>query len=187
MWIRRTGCLFAPRAREKKSCGSHGDEIRFLLSIHSTTSHRRRAQMHAMLRPQYLPAFSQGTPRPLIFCSQEAVDIHPPITPSLRQYSMQGQDQTHNVLQRLGLLEEWDLVRFKRELWTLGASEREKRGRCFSGMVISRQLKNYGEEDKAGDEWDKAGKIDFYTYSIVLLYRGHGWLRFIVSYSIANS
>lgn len=39
--------------------------------------------------------------------------------------------------ERLLALEERDLVRFKRELWTLGAAEREKRGRCFAGMVLS--------------------------------------------------
>jgi len=35
-------------------------------------------------------------------------------------------------------------------------------------MVVSRQLKNYGEGDKAGHEWGKAGKIDRYTYSFAL-------------------
>ncbi|KAF8232801.1 Dna2-domain-containing protein [Tricholoma matsutake] len=33
-------------------------------------------------------------------------------------------------------LEEQDLVRFKKELWTMGAAERETKGRCFSSMVI---------------------------------------------------
>ncbi|KAJ3509904.1 hypothetical protein NMY22_g16142 [Coprinellus aureogranulatus] len=33
-------------------------------------------------------------------------------------------------------LEERDLVRFRRELWTMGAEDREKSGRCFAGMVI---------------------------------------------------
>ncbi|TEB08749.1 Dna2-domain-containing protein [Coprinellus micaceus] len=33
-------------------------------------------------------------------------------------------------------LEERDLVRFRRELWTIGAVERERMGRCFAGMVI---------------------------------------------------
>ncbi|KAA1477837.1 Dna2-domain-containing protein [Dentipellis sp. KUC8613] len=33
-------------------------------------------------------------------------------------------------------LEEHDLIRFKKELWTLGAKEREARGRCFAGMVL---------------------------------------------------
>lgn len=33
-------------------------------------------------------------------------------------------------------LEEQDLVRFKKELWTMGAAEREVKGRCFSSMVL---------------------------------------------------
>lgn len=31
-------------------------------------------------------------------------------------------------------MEEQDVVRFRRELWTMGAEERERRGRCFGGM-----------------------------------------------------
>ncbi|KAF8876665.1 DNA replication factor Dna2-domain-containing protein [Infundibulicybe gibba] len=33
-------------------------------------------------------------------------------------------------------LEEQDLARFKKELWTLGAAERELKGRCFGSMVL---------------------------------------------------
>ncbi|KAF7984152.1 hypothetical protein HWV62_16810 [Athelia sp. TMB] len=33
-------------------------------------------------------------------------------------------------------LEEQDMTRFKKELWTMGAAEREKRGRCFADMVL---------------------------------------------------
>ncbi|OCH89164.1 Dna2-domain-containing protein [Obba rivulosa] len=33
-------------------------------------------------------------------------------------------------------LEEQDLVRFKKELWTLNAKEREEKGRCFADMVL---------------------------------------------------
>ncbi|KAF7314319.1 DNA replication helicase [Mycena kentingensis (nom. inval.)] len=33
-------------------------------------------------------------------------------------------------------LEEQDLVRFRKELWTLGAAEREKRGRCLGSMSL---------------------------------------------------
>jgi len=68
--------------------------------------------------------------------------------------------------ERLLALEERDLVRFKRELWTLGAAEREKRGRCFSGMVVNRQI-------KSGGEWGKEGKIHRYTYSFV---RSRTWV-----------
>lgn len=34
-------------------------------------------------------------------------------------------------------LEERDIVRFKRELWTLGSKERERRGRCWGEMVLT--------------------------------------------------
>ena len=101
----KDGLPFHTRAREKKSCGSYGDEIGFLLSSHSATSHRQRAPMHAMLRPPHLPAFPQGTSRLLIFCSQEAVDIHPLITPSSRLYSIRGQtEQTMSF-------RDWDRLR----------------------------------------------------------------------------
>ncbi|KZT00075.1 Dna2-domain-containing protein [Laetiporus sulphureus 93-53] len=33
-------------------------------------------------------------------------------------------------------LEEQDLVRFKKELWTMGAEERERHGRCFANMTL---------------------------------------------------
>jgi hypothetical protein len=74
---------------------------------------------------------------------------------------------------------------FKWELWTLGASEREKRGRCFSGMVISRQLKNYGEGTRRA--MIGARLVRSIVTRIPLSYRGHVWLRFIVSYPVANS
>jgi len=35
-------------------------------------------------------------------------------------------------------LEERNMVRFRKELWTMGADEREKRGRCFSHMVLKK-------------------------------------------------
>lgn len=33
-------------------------------------------------------------------------------------------------------LEEQDLLRFRKEIWTMGAAEREDRGRCFSNMAL---------------------------------------------------
>ncbi|BGP02897.1 putative DNA replication helicase Dna2 [Rhodotorula toruloides ATCC 204091] len=39
--------------------------------------------------------------------------------------------------ERLISLEEQELVRFKKEIWTLQAEEREQLGRCFANMVIS--------------------------------------------------
>ena len=38
-------------------------------------------------------------------------------------------------------LEEQDLNRFRKELWTLGAREREKKGRCFADMVLDESYK----------------------------------------------
>ncbi|KAF8066980.1 AAA domain-containing protein [Lyophyllum atratum] len=38
-------------------------------------------------------------------------------------------------------LEEQDLVRFKKELWTMGAAEREAKGRCFSSMVLDHSFR----------------------------------------------
>jgi DNA replication ATP-dependent helicase Dna2 len=38
--------------------------------------------------------------------------------------------------ERLIALEERDMMRFKKELWTLGAGEREILGRCFADMVL---------------------------------------------------
>ncbi|KIY45477.1 Dna2-domain-containing protein [Fistulina hepatica ATCC 64428] len=35
-------------------------------------------------------------------------------------------------------MEEQDLVRFKKELWTMGASRREEKGRCFARMCLDR-------------------------------------------------
>ncbi|KAH8829949.1 Dna2-domain-containing protein [Flagelloscypha sp. PMI_526] len=40
--------------------------------------------------------------------------------------------------ERLISYEELDMVRFRKELWTMKAEEREKRGRCFSSMVLDR-------------------------------------------------
>ncbi|KAI9456742.1 AAA domain-containing protein [Russula earlei] len=38
--------------------------------------------------------------------------------------------------EQLIALEEQDMMRFKKELWTLGAGERESLGRCFADMVL---------------------------------------------------
>lgn len=41
-------------------------------------------------------------------------------------------------------LEEQDLIRFRQELWTLTATEREKNGRCFANMVINEEKREEG-------------------------------------------
>ena len=78
--------------------------------------------------------------------------------------------------ERLLALEEKDLVRFRKELWTLGAEEREKKGRCFAGMVIinserpKKVLKGMNDnfadmEEEIGLGNNKDGKIHRYTYT----------------------
>ncbi|CUA71193.1 DNA replication ATP-dependent helicase Dna2 [Rhizoctonia solani] len=42
-------------------------------------------------------------------------------------------------------LEEQDMVRFRKELWTMGAEEREKHGRCFAHMVPGPRTKKEGK------------------------------------------
>ena len=71
------------------------------------------------------------------------------------------QTQFFKDWERLLALEEKDLVKFKRELWTLGAKEREDKGRCFGGMVLTGVG---GEGVGAGREWEKESKIHRYTY-----------------------
>lgn len=39
-------------------------------------------------------------------------------------------------------MEEQDVVRFRKELWTMSAEEREKRGRCFAHMVVQGYSQN---------------------------------------------
>ncbi|KAL1751935.1 DNA replication factor Dna2-domain-containing protein [Schizophyllum commune] len=62
-------------------------------------------------------------------------------------------------------LEEQDLVRFRKELWTMGAAEREKAGRCFSNMVLDQSFvasdgpSIYSKHDTAA-----ANRIHSFTY-----------------------
>ena len=55
-------------------------------------------------------------------------------------------------------LEEQDLVRFKKELWTMGAEERESHGRCFGSMVMDQSYKPIKLESNAH------GKIHSFSY-----------------------
>ncbi|OJT15542.1 DNA replication ATP-dependent helicase/nuclease DNA2 [Trametes pubescens] len=58
-------------------------------------------------------------------------------------------------------LEEKDLVRFRKELWTMSASEREERGRCFGGMVLD---VSYRPSVSVKPTIQKEGKIHRLTY-----------------------
>ena len=60
-------------------------------------------------------------------------------------------------------LEEQDLVRFKKELWTMGAAEREAKGRCFSSMVIDTSFR----PKALGVETSGDSRIHRYTYRFV--------------------
>ena len=48
----------------------------------------------------------------------------------------QSQADFFKTWERLIALEEQDMMRFKKELWTLGADEREILGRCFADMTL---------------------------------------------------
>ncbi|CAN9177540.1 unnamed protein product [Alternaria alternata] len=54
--------------------------------------------------------------------------------------------------------EETDMMKFRRELWTMLSTEREKLGRCFSNVILE---PGSGHEDKTGQ------KINRYNYTFV--------------------
>ncbi|KAH4860645.1 DNA replication ATP-dependent helicase/nuclease [Parastagonospora nodorum] len=54
--------------------------------------------------------------------------------------------------------EETDMMKFRRELWTMLSTEREKLGRCFSNVILE---PGSGYEEKAGQ------KINRYSYTFV--------------------
>lgn len=56
-------------------------------------------------------------------------------------------------------LEEQDGVRFRKELWTMTAQEREEKGRCFDSMVIDKTF--------FPSNLPSAGKLHRYTYRFV--------------------
>ncbi|KAF9644272.1 Dna2-domain-containing protein [Thelephora ganbajun] len=55
-------------------------------------------------------------------------------------------------------LEEQDLIRFKKELWTMGAEDRESHGRCFSSMIMDQSYKPIKSESNT------PGKIQSFSY-----------------------
>ncbi|KAG7440565.1 Dna2-domain-containing protein [Guyanagaster necrorhizus] len=59
-------------------------------------------------------------------------------------------------------LEESDMSRFKKELWTMGASERESKGRCFGSMVIDSTYHPLSQSPASRDT-----KIHQYTYKFL--------------------
>ena len=61
-------------------------------------------------------------------------------------------------------MEEQDLVRFKKELWTLRAEERERYGRCFANMRLD---ESYEPLPALRSTLKKEGKIHQHTYRFV--------------------
>ena len=49
-------------------------------------------------------------------------------------------------------LEEQDLLRFKKELWTMGAEDRESHGRCFSSMIMDQTYKPIKSESSTPEK-----------------------------------
>ncbi|RDB29779.1 DNA replication ATP-dependent helicase/nuclease dna2 [Hypsizygus marmoreus] len=60
-------------------------------------------------------------------------------------------------------LEEQDLVRFKKELWTMGAAERENKGRCFSSMTLDTSFRSSSPKTSTTTD----NKIHRFTYRFV--------------------
>ncbi|KAF8154731.1 AAA domain-containing protein [Crassisporium funariophilum] len=106
----------------------------------------------------------------LLFRKTHSAAHHDPPVPSFLQPIFEiktghlsvGQTEFFRKWERLLSLEERDLVRFKRELWTMGAAERERRGRCFGEMVLS-AVQGDGMKDGMKEE-GKGQKIHRYTY-----------------------
>ncbi|KAI8970649.1 Dna2-domain-containing protein [Trametes punicea] len=61
-------------------------------------------------------------------------------------------------------LEEKDLVRYRKELWTMSANEREEKGRCFSHMLLDA---SYRSQISIKPTSQKEGKIHGSTYRFV--------------------
>ncbi|KAH9896571.1 Dna2-domain-containing protein [Cubamyces lactineus] len=61
-------------------------------------------------------------------------------------------------------LEEKDLIRFRKELWTMSAEEREEKGRCFGNMLLDA---SYCPQASLKPTTQKEGKIHRSTYRFV--------------------
>ncbi|KAI9068877.1 Dna2-domain-containing protein [Trametes sanguinea] len=61
-------------------------------------------------------------------------------------------------------LEEKDLVRFRKELWTMTAEEREEKGRCFGRMLLDA---SYRPQPSIKPTSQKEGKIHRSTYRFI--------------------
>ncbi|RPD65180.1 Dna2-domain-containing protein [Lentinus tigrinus ALCF2SS1-7] len=66
-------------------------------------------------------------------------------------------------------LEEKDIIRFRKELWTMSADERESKGRCFSNMLLDM---SYQPPVAMKPTTQKEGKIHQSTYRFVKAHTG---------------
>ncbi|KAL0569245.1 DNA replication endonuclease-helicase Dna2 [Marasmius crinis-equi] len=60
-------------------------------------------------------------------------------------------------------LEEHDIHRFRKELWTMGAAEREAKGRCFSSMTLDTSFTPSAQPNTGARD----GRISAFTYKFV--------------------
>ncbi|CAE6383406.1 unnamed protein product [Rhizoctonia solani] len=81
----------------------------------------------------YRAAVEQMAPSPI----PQLTDKTAHLTPSQKEFFAHWET--------LIALEEQDMVRFRKELWTMGAEEREKHGRCFARMVPGPGVKRDGK------------------------------------------
>ncbi|KAG2004575.1 DNA replication helicase dna2, variant 2 [Coprinopsis cinerea AmutBmut pab1-1] len=89
--------------------------------------------------------------------------------------------------ERLLSLEEKDLVRYKSELWRVGAVEREKRGRCLSGMVMKQDLKHPNSGATSTSQSATVGELDLHSENDANQVTGSRIHKFTYTFTRAKS
>lgn len=74
-----------------------------------------------------------------------------PLYERLTSHLTPGQTAFYQKWERLLSLEEEDMVKFKRELWTLTAAAREELGRCFANMALDPTQSDVGAGTTSGE------------------------------------
>ncbi|CAL1710756.1 unnamed protein product [Somion occarium] len=62
-------------------------------------------------------------------------------------------------------MEEQDLIKFRKEIWTMGAEEREEKGRCFANMVLDVEYQYNPNTPQSTSK--REGKIHQFTYRFI--------------------
>ncbi|KAK7689454.1 hypothetical protein QCA50_007246 [Cerrena zonata] len=62
-------------------------------------------------------------------------------------------------------MEEQDVVRFRKELWTMGAEEREERGKCFASMILDSGY--HKDPNTLRVNSNREGKIHQFSYRFI--------------------